>query len=322
MNTFYGTEVTVIIPVHNEAATIGSIVSELKGALGARSEILVVDDGSTDGSGELAGRAGARVVAHEGRFGNGAAIKTGIRLARHDTLVMMDGDGQHNPKDVPRLLDALHEADLVVGARTTGSDAQPHRRFANRIYNQLATYLTGRRVPDLTSGFRATNREKILPFVAFLPDAFSYPATSTILFVKHGYRVRFVPIVAAQRKGRSKIRLVRDGLRFPYIILRSAVMFAPGRLFIPVAVMLFLPGLVYGAYTVVRYRHLTNSSMFLMSTGVLTFLMGLVSEQVAALRLEISRRTGPPALVLPETGPDETEVHPGESAASDGTDIF
>ena len=313
---------TVIIPVHNEAATIRSIVSELKGAVGPRSEVLVVDDGSTDGSGMLAGRAGARVVAHEERFGNGAAIKTGIRLARHDTLVMMDGDGQHDPKDVPRLLDALHEADLVVGARTTDSDAQVHRRFANWVYNQLATYLTGRRVPDLTSGFRATRREKILPFVVFLPDSFSYPATSTILFIKHGYRVRFVPIVSAQRKGRSKIRLVHDGLRFLYIILRSAVMFAPSRLFIPVAAVLFLLGFIYGTFTVIRHKHLANSSMFLMSTGVLTFLMGLVSEQVAALRLEISRRTGSPAQVLPETGPDETGVQPEESAASDGIDIF
>jgi len=313
-----GAELTVIIPVHNESATIDGVLSELRSELGPHAEILVVDDGSTDGSAELAAQAGARVVAHEERLGNGAAVKTGIRLARNDTLVLMDGDGQHNPKDLPRLLDAFREADLVVGARTTGSDARFHRRLANWLYNQLATYLTGRKVPDLTSGFRAMSREKVLPFVGLLPNAFSYPATTTILFIKHGYRLRFVPIVSAQRQGRSKIRLVRDGLRFLYIILRSAVMFAPSRLFIPASVALFLPGFIYGTYTILRYRHLANSSMFLLSTGVLTFLMGLVSEQVAALRLEMSRRTGPLTRVLPETGdPDE---HVEEPIASDDAD--
>ncbi len=287
------TGVTLIIPVHNEALNIADLVKRARGVLAPDDEVLVVDDGSGDGSGQLALDAGARVVRHPYRIGNGAAVKTGIREARGAVVVMMDGDGQHNPDDIPRLLAQVGPYDMVVGARTAGSQSDVHRRLGNRFYNAFASYLAGRQVLDTTSGFRAIKASLAKRFVYLLPNAFSYPTTLTMAAMRAGHSVTFVPIVTARRKGKSKLHPFRDGLRFLVIMFKIATLYSPIKVFLPVSAVFFVTGLSYYLYTFIEFRRFTNMSALLFINAVIIFLMGLVSEQIAQMRFEHSERIDP-----------------------------
>jgi glycosyltransferase involved in cell wall biosynthesis len=282
--------VTLIIPVHNEAVNIADLVKRSRDVIGPDGEVLVVDDGSTDGSGRLARDAGARVVSHPYRMGNGAAIKTGIRQARGSVVVMMDGDGQHDPADIPRLLAEIGPYDMVVGARATGSQSDVHRWLGNRFYNVFASYLTNRPILDTTSGFRAIKASLARRFVYLLPNAFSYPTTLTMATIRAGHSVTFVPIVTARRKGTSKLHPVRDGLRFLVIMFKIATLYSPIKVFLPLSVLFFATGLGYYLYTFIEARRFTNMSALLFINAVIIFLMGLVSEQIAQMRFEHSER--------------------------------
>src|SRR5690554_2195874 len=210
-------DVSVVIPAFNEAQVIGDVIERIFDVfeqLPYTMELLVIDDGSSDGTAVVAQEAGAEVIQHPYNIGNGAAVKTGIRNAAGDVIVLLDGDGQHAPEDIPRLLDKVGRYDLVVGARTRDSESQIHRDLANQIYNWLATYVCGRKIEDLTSGFRAVRAELARSFVYLLPNTFSYPTTITLATVRAGYSLAYVPIRAAQRVGKSKIKLFRDGSRF------------------------------------------------------------------------------------------------------------
>jgi len=276
---------SVVIPAMDEAASIGRVVSDLARAARWR-EIIVVDDGSRDGTAEAAAAAGARVVRHPYNKGNGAAVKTGIRNAAGNYILITDADGQHQPSDAARLAAHLADYDLVVGARAGSSQAGLARRAGNAALNWLAGYLAGRPIPDLTSGFRAARRECLMEFLHLLPNGFSTPTTTTLAFMKAGYSVKFEPIVAAQRTGTSKIRLGADGARFFLIVLKVITIFSPLRIFIPVSVASFAAGAGYAAWTIVRQSHVTNSSVLLILLSVVIFLMGLVSEQISTLRFE------------------------------------
>ncbi|MFZ5863285.1 MAG: glycosyltransferase family 2 protein [Nitrospirota bacterium] len=282
--------VTLIIPVHNEALSIADLVARARKALGPDAEVLVVDDGSTDGSGPLAREAGARVVSHPYKMGNGAAIKTGIRGARGSVVVMMDGDGQHNPDDIPRLLAQIGPYDMVVGARSSGSQSDVHRWLGNRFYNVFASYLTNRPILDTTSGFRAIKASLARRFVYLLPNAFSYPTTLTMATIRAGHSVTFVPIVAVRRKGKSKLQPLRDGFRFLVIMFKIATLYSPIKVFLPVSAVFFTTGLGYYMYTFLESRRFTNMSALLFINAVIIFLMGLVSEQIAQMRFEHSER--------------------------------
>jgi glycosyltransferase involved in cell wall biosynthesis len=284
--------ISVIIPAHNEGTVIGQVVSQVRSSLDpqeAAYEILVVDDGSDDDTAASAGEVGACVVRHPYRIGNGAAVKTGIRHSRGETLVMLDGDGQHDPADIPRLLDKVGAYDMVVGARTHDSTTRFHRDMANRFYNWLATYICGRRIRDLTSGFRAIKADLARGFVYLLPNTFSYPSTITLAVVRSGHSLVYVPIRTSRRVGKSKIRLLRDGARFLMIILRIATFFSPMKVFLPASLLMFLLGFGYGLYKVLALnaRYGPTSAM-LMTVSILVFLVGLVSEQVAQLRFDRS----------------------------------
>ena len=287
-------DVSVILPAKNEAAAIGGVLERLHAAMAARGhetwEFVVVDDGSGDGTADAAAKAGARVVRHPYSMGNGAAIKAGIRAAQGEVLVLMDADGQHAPEDVPALLDALTGYAMVVGARTRGTGTGPHRSLANGIYNALASYVVNRRVEDLTSGFRAVVAEHARRFVYLLPNTFSYPTTITLAFFRSGLPVRYVPIEAKPRVGRSHISLVRDGTRFLMIILRIATLFSPLRVFLPVSATCFLAGLGWYAWTWSSARRFTNASQLAITLSVILFALALISEQVAALRFDRSER--------------------------------
>ena len=276
---------SVIIPAFNEAESIAPVVSALAAAA-VWHQVIVVDDGSTDGTADRARSAGALVVRHPYNKGNGAAVKSGIRQATGDYVLIIDADGQHPPSDALRLLERLGDYDLVIGARSSATQATHSRRAGNSLLNWLAGYLTDRRIPDLTSGFRAARRAHFREFLHLVPNGFSTPTTTTLAFLKAGYSVDFVPIEARQRAGRSKIRFARDGAKFFLILLKIVTIFSPLRIFVPVSAMTFLAGAAYAVWTIIDEMHVTNSSVLLIVLSVVIFLVGLVSEQISALRFE------------------------------------
>ncbi len=277
-------EVTCILPAHNEARAIGALLGRIA-KVNSAWKILVVDDGSTDGTAEAARGAGAEVLSHPYRKGNGAAVKSGLRAARTDYAVLLDSDGQHPPEKIPDLLAHAGRHELVVGARTGRRPGGLHRRIANGIYNVLASYVSGRRIPDLTSGFRVFHRKTVLRYLYLFPNTFSYPTTSTLAFLKSGRSVAFVPFEAAERQGSSKISLLSDGVRFLLTIFRIAVMFSPIRIFFPLSLLSFAAGVAYLGVQIARYHTFPPAALFLLSTSVLIFVLGLISEQIAQLRL-------------------------------------
>ena len=280
--------VSVVVPAYNESGAIGSLVSGLRRA-GSWREIIVVDDGSSDDTGARAAEAGARVIRHPYNKGNGASVKTGIRNADGAFILIIDADGQHRPADAARLVAKLSEYDLVVGARSSATQAGAARRAGNAVLNGLASYLTEQHIPDLTSGFRAARREYLLEFLHLLPNGFSTPTTTTLAFIKAGYSVRFEPIDAAARQGASKIKLGADGLQFLVILLKVITIFSPMRVFLPMSAVSFGVGGAYALWTIVTQSHVTNSSVLLILASVVILLVGLVSEQISSLRGEDRR---------------------------------
>jgi len=277
--------VSIVVPAYNEGASIGTLVSGLRSA-GPWREIIVVDDGSSDETGRRAADAGARVVRHPYNKGNGASVKTGIRHAVGDFVLILDADGQHRPADAGRLVARLGEYELVVGARSRATQASLARRLGNGALNVIAGYLTGQRIPDLTSGFRAARREHLLEFLHLLPNGFSTPTTTTLAFMKAGYSVWFEPIEAGTRDGRSKIRFGPDGVQFFVILLKVITIFSPMRVFLPLSLASFVLGGAYAVWTILTQSHVTNSSVLLILLSVIIFLVGLVSEQISSLRFE------------------------------------
>jgi glycosyltransferase involved in cell wall biosynthesis len=277
--------VSVVIPAYNEALSIASVVTAISSVARWR-EIIVVDDGSSDDTATRAQHAGACVVRHPYNKGNGAAVKTGIRRSAGEFVLIIDGDGQHRAADALSLVERLGEYDLVIGARSSSTQATLLRRIGNAALNGFAGYLTGRRIPDLTSGFRAARREHLLEFLHLLPNGFSTPTTTTLAFIKGGYNVAFQPTDASARQGSSKIRLARDGTKFFMIILKIVTLFSPLRVFLPIALVSFVVGAGYAVWTIVSQSHVTNSSVLLIVLAVMVLLVGLVSEQISALRFE------------------------------------
>ena len=276
-------QISIVLPAKNESAAIGNTIAEIK-QLQLIHEIIVVNDGSTDNTAQVAESAGAKVVTHPYSKGNGAAIKTGARVAMGEVIIFMDADGQHDPQDIPRLLEKVNQGyDLVVGARQKGSQASVGRGIANKLYNNLATYMTEHPVEDLTSGFRAVKADKFRDFLYLLPNGFSYPTTSTMAFFRAGYSVSYVPIHASKRIGKSHIQPIKDGVRFFLIIFKIATLFSPLKMFLPIAVVLFLLGTGWYGYTLYGYNRFTNMSALLYMGSVMVFLMGLISEQITAL---------------------------------------
>ena len=275
--------ISIVIPAKNEQQGLAHILPELK-QLFPDAEILVVDDGSTDATSEIVSKLGARVIKQPYSKGNGAAIKTGARAAQGDILIFMDADGQHQPQDIAALLSRLDQGyDMVVGARSRSSQANLHRATANGFYNRLASWITGQRVDDLTSGFRAVKAEKFKQFLYLLPNGFSYPTTITMSFFRAGHSVAYTPIHAPKRLGSSHLRVIRDGARFLIIIFKIGTLYSPLKLFSPISAGVFTTGLGYYAYTYFTMHRFTNMTALLFIVAVLIFLMWLISEQITAL---------------------------------------
>lgn len=286
--------VSIIIPAYNEEEIIADVIRRVRLTMDRMKclyEIIVIDDGSKDDTAPRAKKSGAWVISHPYNIGNGAAVKTGIRNAKGKILVMMDGDGQHNPENIPQLLEKIGPYDMVVGARAHDSESSLHRNIANRFYNLFASYICKRKIQDLTSGFRAIKTDIARQFVSLLPNTFSYPTTITMAILRSGYSLAYEPIKANRCIGKSKIKLIRDGSRFFLIIVKIATLFSPMRVFLPVSFFVFLIGLLYGLYKIffLDARYGPTSAM-LITMSVLIFMVGLVSEQIAQLHYDRSEK--------------------------------
>lgn len=274
---------SIIIPAKNEASTLGEILSELK-QLSEVEEIIVVNDGSTDDTERIAKAMGVCVITHPYSMGNGAAIKTGARAARGNTLLMMDADGQHSPKDIPPLLKKMAEGyHMVIGARKNSGHSGKRRLIGNKLYNLIASWVVGHRIMDLTSGMRVVNAEKFREFLYLLPNGFSYPTTSTMAFFRAGYSVAFETISIHNKRNDSHINFIKDGIKFFIIIFKIGVCYSPLKIFLPISAGFFSVGSVYYAWTFLTDGRFTNMSALLFITALVVFLIGLVSEQITSL---------------------------------------
>jgi len=274
---------SIVLPARNEARSLQWLIPELV-SLYPNAELIVVNDGSTDDTKLIAENSGAIIVNHPYSIGNGAAVKNGVRKASSEIIVLMDADGQHSPADISKLLAEIDKGyDMVIGSREYRGHASLARIIANSTYNLLASIMTGFKIRDLTSGFRAVRANKFRRFLYLLPNGFSYPTTSTMAFFRSGYTVKYVPIEVAKRDGKSNIKPLKDGIRFFIIILKIGSLFSPMRLFLPVSFLLFLLGTGYYAYTFGTSGRFTNMSALLFVSSLMIFLIGIVSEQVSSL---------------------------------------
>jgi glycosyltransferase involved in cell wall biosynthesis len=289
----YPFTVTVVIPAYNEAHGIAAVVARVRSHL-PDAEILVVDDYSSDATGAAALAAGARVERHPMNRGNGAAVKTGIRRATGEVVLLMDADGQMDPRYIPAILDKIAEGfDMVVGARTRATQGDSlARRLGNHALDRLGTYLVETQVQDLTSGFRAMRRDVIMEFIHLLPNRYSYPTTSTLALLKGGYSVAFVPVEGVRRQGgRSGQKLLQNGVRFGLIILRMVSLFAPLRVYFPVAVGMFVLGVLAALASFffgpdAFQLKVPGASVVCFIGSIIVFMFGLLGEQIAALRFQ------------------------------------
>ncbi len=282
---------SIVIPAKNEEEGLAKFLPSLR-QLYPEAEVIVVDDGSTDTTVQVCKSAGVTVISHPYSKGNGAAIKTGARAAKGDFIVFMDGDSQHDPEDIARLLYRMEEGyDLVVGARAgLSSQASIARWSANGMYNRLASWMVNREIPDLTSGFRCVNRWKFLDFLYLLPNGFCYPTTSTMAFFRAGYSVGFVPITVSPRVGNSHINILRDGVRFFLIIFKIGTLYSPLKVYFPVAGLMSGLGMINYVFSIFSSGswRVTNMSTLMILSGVIVFLIGLLSEQLTNLQYKES----------------------------------
>ena len=278
-----GDALSIVMPAKNEAVNLQKLLPLLQATLPG-AELIVVNDGSTDDTVALCESLGVSVVSHQYSKGNGASIKSGARHASRDTVVFMDGDGQHKPADILRLYAVFCQGyDMVIGARSAATQASVGRLVANTLYNRLSSWMANQTIRDLTSGFRIVNRRKFLKFLYLLPNGFSYPTTITMSFFRAGYSVAYVDIEAGKREGKSHINLLKDGMRFFLIIFKIGTLYSPLKIFVPIAAGFFGLGVAYYLYTFFNFHTFTNMSAVLFITAVIVFLIGLVSEQVTTL---------------------------------------
>ena len=277
--------VTVIVPALNEAGAIGQVVRDLAERY-PQHEILVIDDGSTDKTGELAASAGACVIRHEWNRGYGASLRTGCRYARGDIVVCFDGDGQHHAADVERLVEEIGAHDMVVGTRSRESYVPPLRRPGKFILSTFANFLAGVRIPDVNSGFRAFKRDVILRYLHLMPTGFSFSTTSTFAMLKSGRPVKWIPINVEKRVGTSSVSQIRHGFQTLLLMLRLTTLFEPLKVFLPVSGVFLFVAIAFLIANLLAGRAVPQTSVIMSVSSIMVFLMGLVMDQVSAIRRE------------------------------------
>lgn len=279
--------VSIIIPAFNEASGIGPVLEKLCRVMGRTDithEIIVVDDGSTDGTSSVISKFPVRVIRHSRNQGYGAALKTGVRAATHETIMILDSDGQHDPADIPRFVELARQHEMVIGVRGEGSHSPGIRRPGKWLMGVVANYLAGMKIPDVNSGFRAFRRELVIGHSHILPNGFSFSTTLTIAVLKEGYDVAWVPIVVAERKGTSSVRMLRDGPNTLLLILRTIALFDPLKVLLPPSIMIGLFGVVLSVYGLIRFRAVPESGILLIIVGIFLFFFGILADQISSLR--------------------------------------
>ena len=283
--------ISLVIPAFNEAQALGPVISGFRALfdhIACRFEILVVDDGSTDKTAEIASDRGATVIRHERNRGYGAALKTGIRRCHYGLVAMADADGQHDAQQLEDLLARLGDADVAIGARSAASHVPLVRRPGKLILRRVANWVTGSAIPDLNSGLRVMRRDVILDHMHLAPDGFSFSTTMTIAFLHAGMLIRWVPITTPSRVGRaSSVSVVRDGLKTLLLIVRIVVLFAPLRIFLPVSGLLFFVGMVSSIYGLLTELNIADTDVILLLSGLMIFFFGILADQLAAIRREL-----------------------------------
>lgn len=276
-------QINIILPAKNEEASLSTLLPKLVNHYDSQL-ITVVNDGSKDSTKKVCGKYGVKIINHPYSKGNGAAIKSGARLSNANYIVFMDADGQHEPRNVQQLIEELENGyDMVIGARSSKSQAGILRGLGNRFYNWFAGLMTGQEILDLTSGFRAVDAEKFKEFLHLYPNGFSYPTTSTMAFYRSGYSVKFIPIEAEKRIGNSHLKIFKDGARFFLIIFKIGTLYSPLKIFVPISFANFLLGVSYYGYTFFTAGRFTNMGVLFFISSLLIFLIGLVSEQITNL---------------------------------------
>lgn len=280
---------SLIIPAFNESEVIADVLKELGRPFGC-SEIIVVDDGSTDQTAAIAADNGAKVASHPYNRGYGAALKTGISLAKEEVVIIYDADGQHRPEDLEKIAKTADQYDMVVGARGKDSQGDWLRTIGKKILYIFIRIFSGYKIPDLNSGLRSYKTEVIKKYLHLMPDGFSMSTTSTIAFLKMGQTIKYLPIKARARRGRKSSATIKDGLRIAMLILNLIVLFNPQRVFLPVSLLFFLLGLGYFIiYSLLVELDITSSMVLLIMVAVVIFFMGIICEHISAIRRELHK---------------------------------
>jgi glycosyltransferase involved in cell wall biosynthesis len=282
-------EISIVIPAYNEAGAIRPTLAALRdmiGSSGLTAEIIVVDDGSTDGTGDqVSAENGVRLIRHRQNRGYGASLKTGIRQACHDIIVITDADGTYPIDRIPDLVAEIGQFDMVVGART-GQDVQIPliRRPAKLALNKLANYLSGVEIPDLNSGLRVMKKDVVLNFFRLLPSGFSFTTSVTLAMLTNDYNVSYVPIDYFQRTGNSKISPIRDTINFFSLVVRMVLLYRPLRVFVPIVLVFMFLSAIKIIYDINVYDfHLATSTVVLATLTIQMFVLGLVADLVVSL---------------------------------------
>lgn len=283
---------SVLVPAFNEADCIEKFLNDLKAALKKTEreyEIIVIDDGSADQTYSIASRfPDVKVVRHPYNKGYGASVKTGVQEAKEDTIVTIDADGQHDPAHILEMLELMGEYDLVAGARHGYISGR--RGLGNKFFCSLATYLSNIKVPDLTCGLRVFTRDKFNEFSHVFPNKSSLPSTTILSFAISGYNIKFIPIKDQPRTGgKSKVTIIKDGMRFTGLILRMISLFNPLKIFIPTSLFLLFFGVLWSLRAYFMTETISSLGTMILLSGILVFVFGLLADQLAATRLSIGK---------------------------------
>jgi glycosyltransferase involved in cell wall biosynthesis len=276
---------SIIIPAYNEEQGLDLALGRLMPIAREKGwEVIVIDDGSTDGTGNVATRHGARLVSHPENKGYGASLKTGIRNASHELVLMMDSDGQHDASQIEMLLAHADRYDMVVGAR---KKMVGMRAPGKKLLSLVANYLSDVKIPDLNSGFRVFKKSTIRSFLHFCPNGFSFTTTITLAYLREGYSVKYIPIDVEKRIGRaSTVAFLQDGYRAFLLIIRVIVLFNPLKVFMPVSLVLFTAGTVFSIYGIIAFGRMPNSGVLTILSSIILFFMGILADQISAIRRE------------------------------------
>ena len=278
-------KVTIIIPAYNEGKGLAGTLEGLM-PIADRSgwEVIVIDDGSTDNTADVVQMSGAKLASHPYNKGYGASLKTGIRNANGDIIVLMDSDGQHSGADIEKLLEHMDRYEMVVGARSRNVLV---RAPGKKLLSMVANFLSGKKIPDLNSGFRAVRKNTVISFLHFCPNGFSFTTTITLAYLREGFSVKYVPIEADVRVGRSSsVRFLRDGYKTFLLIIRVIVLFNPLKVYIPASLFIFSAGVIFTIYGIIAYGRAPNTGVLAILSSIILFFMGILADQISSIRRE------------------------------------